>query len=137
MPDYEKFLIKDFNHWALYLHENQSYLGRCYLWCKRADALSLTDASQEEWDELRGLLYYTEMALDTMFKPDMLNFAFLGNVTRRLHGHIIPRYARSVEFGGLTFEDKRWGQNYQTDHAFITPPEVLETVIKKFKQTLA
>jgi diadenosine tetraphosphate (Ap4A) HIT family hydrolase len=64
----------------------------------------------------------------------MLNYAFLGNVTHHLHGHIIPRYSRPVEFQGLTFEDKRWGNNYQTDHSFVTPPEVLEAVIRKFKE---
>lgn len=135
MTDFSRFLVKDFGNWSLYVHDNQCYLGRCYLWCNRADALDLPDATTEEWDELRYILKEVETGLNDLFKPDLLNYAFLGNITHHLHGHIIPRYARSVQFEGLIFEDKRWGQNYQTEHSFITPPEVLEVIIKKFKHT--
>ena len=45
-------LIKEYKHWAIYVHPNQGYLGRCVVWCKREDALDLTDATPEEQSEL-------------------------------------------------------------------------------------
>ena len=37
---------------GIYVHENQGYLGRCVVWCKRTDALDLADATPEEQAEL-------------------------------------------------------------------------------------
>jgi len=43
MTDYSKFLVKEYTHWLVNVHENQGYLGRCVVWCKREDALDLAD----------------------------------------------------------------------------------------------
>lgn len=110
--DYSRFHVKEFSHRSLYVHKNQCYLGRCYLWCNRADAFDLSDATVQEWAQLRMILRQVPKKLGVMFQPDMLNYAFLGNVTHHLHGHMIPRYSRPIELQGLTFEDKRWGKNY-------------------------
>ena len=49
---FSSILVKEYKHWAVYVHENQGYLGRCVIWCKRENALDLTDATQEEQNEL-------------------------------------------------------------------------------------
>ncbi len=128
MDDYSKFKIKDYNYWTLYINENQSYLGRCYVWCKREDALDLPDATLEEREELFAILKEIERVIKKAFKADMLNYAFLGNITHHLHGHIIPRYSSSVEFDGVTFKDDRWGENYRTNHDFKISEETLEKI---------
>jgi diadenosine tetraphosphate (Ap4A) HIT family hydrolase len=97
----------------------------------------LPDATEEEQKELFVILRELEEAITKAFKPDMLNYAFLGNETHHLHGHVIPRYSKQFEFEGVTFVDKNWGHNYQTDKQFTTSPELLEVVIKKLKDNLA
>ncbi len=134
--DYSKLLIKDYKYWAIYIHDNQSYLGRCIIWCKRENALDLTEATPEEQSELFVVLNELRNALAKTFKPDWLNYSFLGNETRHLHGHLIPRYEKPQEFMGVVFEDKLYGHNYKTDKDFITPPEVLSSIQTKIKEAL-
>ncbi|MDP2665092.1 MAG: HIT domain-containing protein [bacterium] len=136
MEDYSKYLIKDFAHWSVSVHQNQSYLGRCIVWCKREDALDLADATREEREELFAILGQLREATKRAFQADWFNYAFLGNETRHLHGHFIPRYSSPREFEGVTFTDERWGKNYRTDHNFVTPPAVLEAVKLKLKNEL-
>jgi hypothetical protein len=47
MDNYAKYKIKDYTYWTVYIHENQSYLGRCYVWCHREDARDLPDANKD------------------------------------------------------------------------------------------
>jgi len=134
--DFSRYLIKEYKHWAIYIHENQGYLGRCVVWCKREDALDLTDATDEEREELFLVLRELKEAIAEVFAPDWFNYSFLGNETRHLHGHFIPRYAKPKTFMDVKFEDKMYGHNYKTDHSFKTPPEVLKAVQEKIKEAL-
>ncbi len=134
--DFSKFLIKEYKHWAIYIHENQGYLGRCVVWCKREDALDLTDATDEEREELFLVLRELKEAVEKVFAPDWFNYSFLGNETRHLHGHFIPRYAKPKTFMNAVFEDNLYGHNYKTDHSFKTTPEVLKAVQKEIKEVL-
>jgi diadenosine tetraphosphate (Ap4A) HIT family hydrolase len=136
MEDYSKYLIKDYKYWLINIHQNQGYLGRCILWCKRENALDLADATLDEQKELISILVELREATKIAFQADWFNYAFLGNETRHLHGHFVPRYSSLREFEGLTFSDERWGHNYKTDHSFATPPEIWEAVRIKLKKEL-
>jgi len=128
MEDFEKDKIKDYKYCTISIHQNQGYLGRCVVWCKRKDALDLTDATEEEQKELFLALRDLRNALIKVFQPDWFNYSFLGNETRHLHAHFVPRYAKPKVFEGIIFEDKLWGHNYKTDHSFVTPEPVLEKI---------
>lgn len=134
--DYSQFLIKEYKYWLVNIHENQGYLGRCVVWCKRSDALDLADATKEEQEELFEILKKLRKALRDLFQPNWFNYAFLGNETRHLHGHFIPRYAKPRVLMGSSFEDKLYGHNYETDHSFITPEPVLSEIKSLLKKTL-
>ncbi|MDO8515990.1 MAG: HIT family protein [bacterium] len=136
VADFSKFKIKDYTYWSLFIHENQSYLGRCILWCNREDALDLADATPEEQQELFLILSELRPALQKAFAPDWLNYAFLGNEVRHLHGHILPRYAQPKNFAGVTFKDELYGHNYKTDRTFSIPEEALEKIRLKIKEAL-
>jgi diadenosine tetraphosphate (Ap4A) HIT family hydrolase len=120
MTDYSKFLIRQYKLWGVYVHENQGYLGRCVIWCDRKDAFDLTDATHEEREELFVILKELKQASEKAFGGEWFNYAFLGNETRHLHGHFVPRYSTEKEFAGIKFKDERWGHNYRTDHSFET-----------------
>lgn len=136
MNDYSNNLIKEYKYWDVFIHENQGALGRIYVWCKRESALDLPDVTQEEGKELFEILREMGSVLTKAFDPDMFNYAFLGNNTHHLHGHIVPRYSKPVEFNGQTFIDKNWGHNYRTDPDFVTSPELLNAVKSKIIQNL-
>ena len=54
---YEKFLIKRYRHWGLYLHAAQfPYVGRCYASANRQNADVVTDMSADEREELFELV---------------------------------------------------------------------------------
>lgn len=99
--------------------------------------MDLPDATEEEQKELFVILQELEKAISDTFKPDILNYAFLGNETHHLHGHLIPRYVKPFQFEGVLFTDKNYGHNYQTDKSFITPPQILEAVMAKLKNHLS
>jgi diadenosine tetraphosphate (Ap4A) HIT family hydrolase len=134
--EFSRNLVKDYIHWAVYVHENQGYLGRCIIWCKRENALDLTDATPAEQQELFLILKDLYQATKKCFQADWFNYAFLGNGVRHLHCHFIPRYQSPRIFNGTTFEDKLWGHNYKTNHNFVTPPKLLERVRVELKQAL-
>ena len=134
--DFSKYLVKDYKYWAVYVHENQGYLGRCIVWCKRADALDLTEVTSDEQQELFLVLKKIRQALIRCFHADWFNYAFLGNGVRHLHSHVIPRYAKPVHFMGMVFEDKQYGHNYKTDHDFITPEVLLQGVRSQLAKAL-
>jgi len=134
--DFLKNLIKEYRYWAIYVHYNQGYLGRCVIWCKREDALDLTDATPEEQSELFLVLRDLKEATEKVFQPDWFNYSFLGNETQHLHGHFVPRYAKPKTFMGIVFEDRLYGHNYKTDHNFVTSEELLSVVRNKLKEAL-
>lgn len=136
MGDFSKYKIKGYKYWSIFLHQNQSYLGRCVVWCNREDALDLVNATPEEQQELFIVLKELGDAIKKAFRPDWLNYAFLGNEMRYLHGHFIPRYEKPTKFEGTAFEDKLYGYNYKTDHSFICPAEVVEKIRLKIKESL-
>lgn len=134
--NFSKNLVKRYKHWKIYVHGNQGYLGRCVVWCKRGNAFDLADAASEEQAELFLVLRDLRKAAKKAFQPDWFNYSFLGNETRHLHGHFIPRYATQKTFMNVVFEDKLYGHNYKTDHNFKTSPELLSAVRDKYREVL-
>jgi len=111
--DYEKLKIKSYKYWDLYLHENQSYLGRVFVQLKDEngvqDFIDIQGAVREEFFFIGNQV---KNSLKVLFKPDKMNYAALSNTSLVIHMHIIPRYKESREFEGVRFKDTRWGQNY-------------------------
>ncbi|MBP9864588.1 HIT domain-containing protein [Patescibacteria group bacterium] len=134
--DYSNNIIKDYIFWTVSVCENQGYLGRCILWCKRDEAKDLCDATKEEIDELMSIIKDLKAALTISFQPDWFNYSFLGNETRHLHGHLVPRYEQPREYLGIKFEDKYYGHNFRIDNDFVTSTELLRSVKIKLIEAL-
>lgn len=124
-PVFQKFLIKEYKHWKVYIHQDQGTLGRSYLWCKREDAIDFLEMTNREKDEFFEVAKALKVAVMKLFKPDLFNYASLGNETNHLHVHIIPRYAKDREFAGTIFQDPRWGHSYRTREDFTITEEKL------------
>ncbi len=136
MEDFSRYLIKDYDYWSVNIHPNQAYLGRCVIWCKRADALDLTDATREEGDELFLILKSLRKALVKAFRPDWFNYGFLGNETKHLHGHCIPRYAQPRMFDGVQFADVNFGHLYNPITKIKISDSTANKIIEKIKEGL-
>ncbi|MCB1181166.1 MAG: hypothetical protein KDK55_03980 [Chlamydiia bacterium] len=128
--EYNSLLIKSFDFFELYLHPNQCYLGRTYLWIKREGVINFFEINQQEREELYQLGQSVTETIDRLFAPNLFNYASLGNVCPSLHIHIVPRYQTKRFFGGIEFIDDRYGQNYAPyDKGFTLPTLVREELI--------
>ena len=127
--NFEGLLIQEAEFWKIYFHQNQQYLGRCYLWAKRDGLIDLFDTSRLEREELFELGRNLKKTLNTLFQPDLFNYASLGNVSTHLHLHVIPRYKEPKVLGGRVFRDERWGKNYAPyNQKFRVQEQVLQRI---------
>jgi diadenosine tetraphosphate (Ap4A) HIT family hydrolase len=117
-PEYDKYIIKRYTYWQLVVSERHYYLGRCIAWLLREGNMQrLSSLTGDERDELWNLvLPEHEKTVEKLWKPDHMNYAWLGNDfhIHKGHGHfhLIPRYKSSRDFCGRTFVDEKWGKNY-------------------------
>jgi diadenosine tetraphosphate (Ap4A) HIT family hydrolase len=126
---FEKLKIKEYKHWALFLNENQCYLGRVCLVAKREDAVDLFETTVAEREEFFQAGEEICRTLQLAFQPDLMNYASLGNSFRHLHVHFIPRYSSERVFHNRKFVDTRWGKNYEPyDRNFKLSGEELEAI---------
>ncbi len=131
----DEFLLKDYNYWSLYLDPQQPYLGRCQIVLKR-HLEDLSQISLQQREELWLLLKKLKKILDSLYSPDLYNYSSLGNITRHLHLHVTPRYAKSRDIGGVTFVDKRFGKNYAPLPTTKIPKETILMIKDHISQKL-
>lgn len=134
--DYSSMLVQEYCYWTVYLHKPQDYLGRLVIWCNREDALDLVDINEGEQREFFLILPKVTEALQIVFQPDLFNYSFLGNVTRHLHCHIVPRYRESRTVNGIIFTDERFGKNWQLNPDFQIPDDVFQEIRSRMKAAL-
>ncbi len=133
--DIQELDIKKGEYWKIGLHPNQAYLGRSVVILNR-HIEDYFDTTLSEQKELNNLAKTLRNVLKDTFGADHLNYASLGNEVRHVHWHIIPRYSKSVVFGGITFEDKRWGNNYAPYENLLVPKAVLYDIRDEIKKRL-
>ena len=98
---------------TLYLDRNQTYRGQCVLVFDPRHAEGLETLSAAEFNSFAQDLRVAARAVTAVCKPDLMNYATLGNIVRHLHWHIVPRYE----------SDPRWGAPIYTS----TLADMLET----------
>jgi len=136
MDKYEQNKIKDYKYWSVYAHENQSYLGRCVISCRRENASDLSEATTEEILEFLQIIQDLKNALQKAFQADWFNYSFLGNEWRHLHCHLVPRYQTERTFESVIFKDQLWGHNWKTDHNFQTADELRQKIKQAMQKAL-
>lgn len=135
--DYDQLKIKSYNHWDVYLHENQCYLGRVFVLLKDdsgvEDFLAIDGEVREEFFLIGEKV---KIALKTLFKPDKMNYAALSNTSKKIHVHFVPRYKEAREFNGVVFNDQRWGKNYAPYDSFVLEESILFKIRDALKEHL-
>lgn len=109
-PD-PSLLVAESDCWAVLPNADQTLLGRCFLVLKRPET-DVTALDDEEVIDLWTMTRHVRAALDGLWSPDHYNFAFLMNVDKQVHFHVIPRYVAPRMFQGQTFTDPSFGAHY-------------------------
>ena len=65
----------------------------------------MTDLEPAERQFMMNLVFAVEKVVRTLFAPDKVNLASLGNLTPHLHWHVIPRWRDDRHF-----PEPIWGQ---------------------------
>ncbi len=131
----DAFELARLDHWRIFLHPIQDYLGRCFIALIRheEDFLTLTAAERDDlWEAARRL----RAAQAALFQPDHYNYQVLGNSLRHVHLHFTPRYSSPREFAGLTIEDEHWG-TWPYPATVGRPQEWLQAAIAALRQQLS
>jgi diadenosine tetraphosphate (Ap4A) HIT family hydrolase len=104
-------LLERGRYWTAALNRNQNLLGKVMLVVNRPveQVILLQD---EEWIDLHRQVRRLTAALIDVFHPEHFNYAFLQNVDRQVHLHVIPRYASSRNFAGEVFDDPDYPGHY-------------------------
>lgn len=140
---YEQFVIKEYNHWILLVEDKQRYLGQAVAWLKReGDMQRLSSLTKDERADLwEVVLPDYEAAIEELWQPDHLNYAWLGNYFHAHNGHghmhLIPRYKTPRVFAEREFIDSRWGKNYVPYPQEKLPVEVALSVRATFVSILS
>ncbi len=134
-PD-PRWRIAESGHWTVVLNTNQTLLGRCFLVLKRpeTDVTALTDP---ELLDLWATVRRVKSALDRLWSPDHYNYAFLMNLDRQVHFHVIPRYRSPRHLAGYTFEDPDFGGHYDPDRSRDLDEAGYEAVLAALRAALS
>ena len=144
---YSKKMRDDFifetKDWKVYLNPDQYYLGRCRVVVKRGvDRLS--DLTNNEWLDFARLVKKFETGLKKAFMATMFNWTCLMNNAYQnnppnphVHWHVRPRYKKAVNFEGLKFEDKEFGNHYASGIDRKIPEKVFTEIIKKIRRAMS
>lgn len=112
---YPASLIADYAHWVVLLRPAQATLGALILACKD-DATAFSQISPGAFQEFSHTISDIETALSRAFSYDKINYLMLMMVDPHVHFHVLPRYARSATFEGISFEDPGWPKTPDLAH---------------------
>lgn len=130
-PEYLRNVFYEGKNWAVQLHTNQAYLGRCVVYLTSRCIENPLQLTKEERDELWiDILPRLSGALQKAFQPDRINYVHLANESKHVHWHVVPRYENNPirKFVGETFNDKRAGTNFAPEPQHILSAEVLDKI---------
>jgi len=95
--------------------DDPQYPGFCrVIWT--AHVREMTDLEPAERQFMMNLVFALEKVVRTLFAPDKINLASLGNLTPHLHWHVIPRWRDDRHF-----PEPIWG-HAQRD---VSPPRAV------------
>ena len=108
-------LYKGKNWNVIFVDSCQEFIGDCIISCNKE---SLSDLTDEDWQELGRLEKELERISKKLFNATMFNFACLMNNAYRdnekpnVHFHFIPRYKNKLKLFNKIYKDKHFGYNF-------------------------
>lgn len=127
-------VIKEYEYWVAHVADSQQLLGYVNISLKEHKE-NLIDLTDEELIEFREVCREIQGALDKLFQPDRYNYQQMGNLTRHVYFHLIPRYQHPRLFDGRQFVDERYGKLPERRWVF-EEEEFLEKLASKIREKL-
>ncbi len=84
---------------TLYLHKEQSYLGRCVV-VLNDHQRELFHLAEETRAKLMEDIVKVASAMEKAFLPDKINYGMYGDTMPHIHFHIVPKYKDGELWGG-------------------------------------
>jgi len=107
----EKYFIKKFEYWGVYLHENQYNLGKLRVALNRHGPEEIIELNDQEWDELKTVLERISKVLKSLYEYDVMDYTVLQNEDRNhINIQLIPRYVDARVVHGEEFKDEFFGR---------------------------
>ncbi len=138
----KRYQICETAFWSVFLSDEQDYIGRCILVLKRHCG-SMPELTNDEWDELRGLVCKVETCLKAVLGAALCNWSCLMNSFYKepapdphLHIHVRPRYDRPVTLNGRTYTDSGFGHHYALKKSGAISAEDRDEVFLRLKEWL-
>ena len=140
----KQYQVYETSFWSVFLSDEQDYIGRCILVLKR-HASSLSELTDDEWEDLRKLIYKVEACLKIVLGATLCNWSCLMNSFYKetdpnphphLHIHARPRYDKPVTINGNTYIDNEFGHHYALNKNGSIPVEDREEVFTMLKEWL-
>ena len=100
-----KFMKQD--HWIWSLRPVQCTLGAGVLSLKR-ECPVFSGLKKEEFSDLNNIIKVIEKTLKKALNYDIMNYLMLMMVDKQVHYHVIPRYGKTLDFIGQSWEDSGW-----------------------------
>ena len=138
----KRYQLYETEFWSVFLSDEQDYIGRCILVLKRHCG-SMSELTEDEWEELRSLVCKTETCLRTVLGATVFNWSCLMNSFYKdsepdphLHIHVRPRYGRPVTLNGRVYIDGEFGRHYAVNKSGTIPAEDREEVFSRLREWL-
>lgn len=126
-------------YWKIDIHNDQAYLGRCYVVLLRK-CHNLSGLTKQEQSDFFCIVKRLEKAVKLSFGAKMFNWSCLmngayqkKNSNPQVHWHFRPRYKNKINFDGITFEDKEFGNPYKEERQFLVSDNILGKIANKIK----
>ena len=132
------------SHWKVFLHPEQTYLGRSVITLKRHCG-SLSAVTKEEWVDFIRLVKKIESSYKKALGATLFNWSCLMNNAYQdtppnphVHWHLRPRYRKSVRLFGTVFEDIEFGHHYASgsEKSYMAPEEIQQQIISLIQKFL-
>ncbi|HEX9758721.1 MAG TPA: HIT family protein [Nitrospiria bacterium] len=117
--------IKEFPLSTLFLQQDQFFPGYCVLESKR-HICELFDLDFENRSTLIEEINLAAQLLFKTFKPDKINYAFLGNQVPHMHWHLVPRWKNDP-----AWPDSIWAMPHES---LVLPEDEYKKLIRKIQE---
>lgn len=131
---YPDTLIQDYEHWCVLLRPAQATLGALIL-AHKGEETAFSEIPSAAFAELGRVTADIEISLRAFRPFERINYLMLMMVDPHVHFHVLPRYSKPQEFGGVTFDDKGWPAVPNLGSA-VTPDETLRNQLVTELKTL-
>jgi len=98
--------------WLTVINRNQNLLGKTFIALRRHEE-EVARLTVQEWTELLDEIRWVTKRVRQAFAPDHFNYAFLMNLDRHVHLHVIPRYVGTRGLVGVEFTDPDYPDSYR------------------------